>query len=292
MGRLDGQVAVITGGGSGIGRDTALTFLREGASVVIGDLNGTTLDETVQLAGQLGVGDQIAALQGNVTSEPDVEALIELAIEKFGRLDCIFNNAGVGGAMGSVTETLESEYDITMDILVKGVFFGMKHAARAMKKQGEGGSIISTSSVAGMGGGAGPHIYSAAKAAVANLTKSVAIELAADRIRVNAIAPGGILTPLLGSNDPEAREMMRNHLISVQPWPEAGEAQDIANVALFLASSDANFITGQTIIADGGLLAKGPALFSGITDVSGGGVAGVSLGNTGLEGTSRTVETD
>src|SRR4029453_5514010 len=189
-GRLDGKVAVITGGGSGIGRATALTFLREGATVVIGDLNEVSLGETAAPARGQGAGDRLASLRADGSAERDVAALVGLAVERFGGLDCMFNNAGVGGAFGPIGETLVEEGDFTFAVLVRGVFLGLKHASNRMATQGRGGSIINTASVAGLAGGAGPHAYSAAKAAVANLSRAVSAEVAAPPVRVHALAPG------------------------------------------------------------------------------------------------------
>ena len=257
-GKLEGRVAVITGGASGMGRSTALRFLDEGASVLIADLNEGTGKETLELAEKKKASARIRFIRTDVSREADVEAMVELAMTEFGRLDCMFNNAGLGGALGSLLETEVEDWDFTFDVLVRGVFLGIKHGARAMTATGLGGSIINTASVAGLSGGAGPAAYSAAKAAVINLTRAAALELAEHRIRVNAICPGGILTPLLhrGQN----AEQVKRRLESLQPWPEAGTGEHIAGAALFLASDDAAFVTGEALVVDGGLTAMGPAL--------------------------------
>ena len=161
MGRLDGKVAVITGGASGIGEATVRLFVEEGARCVIADLQD---DRGNALASDL--GGLAAYRRTDVTVEDDVKAAVTLAASKFGRLDCIFNNAGIVGTVGPIEDTPADEYDATMNVLLRGPFFGMKHAAPVMKSQGTGGSIISTASVAGVTGGDGPHIYSAAKAGV------------------------------------------------------------------------------------------------------------------------------
>jgi NAD(P)-dependent dehydrogenase (short-subunit alcohol dehydrogenase family) len=285
-GRLDGKVAIITGGGSGIGRAAALTFLRESARVVIGDLNEAGLAETVALARAQGHADRLAALRGDVSAELHVAGLVELAVERFQGLDCVFNNAGVGGAFGPIGETTAEEWDFTFAVLVRGVFLGIKHASNRMKAQGRGGSIINTASVAGIGGGAGPHAYSAAKAAVANLTRSVSTELAAHRVRVNAIAPGMIRTPLATGHREEAWDRL---VREKQPWPEPGLPQHIADTALFLAGEESRFITGQVIVVDGGLTAQGPDLFGHDESSRMLRKAGLNTGSTGLPGSVREV---
>ena len=163
-------------------------------------------------------------------------------------------------------------------MLLRSVFLGMKHAGRVMLEQGEGGSIISTASVAGLGGGAGPHCYSACKAGVVNLTRTVAAELAAFRIRVNAVAPGTIMTDLFHGGDPEGK---RAQVLDKQPWPEIGVPDDIAGAVLYLASEDARFVTGETLVVDGGQLAKGPELFSQKPDSTIFTVIGLNKGSTG-----------
>jgi NAD(P)-dependent dehydrogenase (short-subunit alcohol dehydrogenase family) len=252
--RLAGKVAVVTGGGNGIGRATALRFLDEGAAVVIADLNETTGRETIELAAQTGHAERICFVRGDVAQEADVQAAVDLAVSTFGRLDCIFNNAGSTGAFGPIDHVRVEDWDFTFAVLVRGVFLGVKHAAAVMKRQGQGGSIVNTASVAGLSGGDAPPAYSAAKAAVINLSRAAAVELAPHRIRVNAICPGGILTPLLHRGSPEA---MAELLIKLQPWPEAGRPEHIASAALFLASDDATFVTGHALVVDGGLTAMG-----------------------------------
>src|SRR3954469_3991800 len=241
-----------------MGLATAWRFLDEGAAVVVGDLNEGNGAAFVDEAAERGVGERVRFVRADVSEEADIEHLVGVATSSFGRLDVVFNNAGVGGAFGPVTEIEVDDWDYTFAVLCRGVFLGIKHGARAMQAVGEGGSIINTASVAGLSGGAGPLVYSAAKAAVVNLTRAAAIELAASGIRVNAICPGAILTPLaIGKGDPER---VATQMDSLQPWPEHGTGDDIAGVASFLASDDARFVTGEAIVVDGGLTAAGPSL--------------------------------
>ena len=275
-GRLDGRVAVITGGASGIGRATALRFLGEGARVVVGDLNADAgqalLDE---------VGDvPLRVRTTDVSDEAQVAALIGTAVEEFGHLDVLFNNAGIGGAFGPLVELDVEHWDRTFAVLTRSVFLGVKHGARAMIAQGGGGSIINTASVAGVAGGGGPPAYSAAKAAVISLTENAATELAAHRIRVNAICPGFIRTPLAVGRD---EEEIVARVAAVQPWPEIGAPEHVAAACLFLASDDARFVTGDSIPVDGGMLASGTRL-SGLVDArsSWNRYSGFAHGSTGL----------
>ena len=258
MGRLDDKVAVITGGASGIGEGTVRLFADEGARVVIADVQdrkGETLADS--LAGS-------AVYQHtDVSQEADVRRAVERAVDEYGALDCIFNNAGLGGVSGPIAEVPVDGYDETMGVLLRGVFLGIKHAATVMKRQGHG-SIISTASVAGLLAGYGPHVYSAAKAAVIHLTKSVAMELGEAGIRVNCICPGGIATPIFkgffGDEADEAAvvEMMTARLAEIAPIKRSGLPRDIANAALWLASDDASFVSGHALVVDGGLVAGRP----------------------------------
>lgn len=256
--RLEGKVAVITGGASGMGRASALSFLDAGARVVIADLNQKTAEETLDLASQQGHAKAIRFHRGDVSREDDIVAMIQSARDAFGRLDCMFNNAGLAGAMGPITSTSVEDWDRTQAVLLRSVFLGIKHAGLVMTELGSGGSIINTASTAGLGGGSGPAAYSAAKAGVVNLTRCAAIELAPARIRVNVIAPGGILTPLVPAATPED---MLQFMKGKQPWPDAGRSEDIAKAALFFASDESRFCTGACLTVDGGLLAWGPGLF-------------------------------
>ncbi len=277
MMKLSGRVAIVTGGASGMGRATVMRFLAEGAKVVVADLNEANGAETVAVAKANGYGADIAFLRCDVASEADVIALVADAVRRFGRLDIAYLNAGVGGAFGPIAETSVEDWDYTFAVLTRSVFLGMKHASGAMKKFGNGGVILATASIAGMVGGGGSHAYSAAKAAVISLIENVAAELGPHRIRVVGIAPGVISTPLLHRGKPErfAEQFKR------QPWPDRGAPEHIADVATFLCSDEARFITGETLKVDGGLLAQGVALWGTGKDSTFLKSAGVNRGTTG-----------
>jgi NAD(P)-dependent dehydrogenase (short-subunit alcohol dehydrogenase family) len=280
--RLQHKVAVITGGASGMGRATVQRFLHEGARVVVADYNAATGGELIETLAEEGYEESVSFLRTDVASEQDVANMLAHAVECFGALDILFNNAGVGGAVGPLTETSVEDWDYTFDVLAKGVFLGIKHAARIMRPAGRGGSIINTASIAGLSGDGGPLVYSAAKAAVINLTQSAAVELAGDRIRVNAICPGFIATPLAERGDPEGT---RRAFDTSQPWPEHGTSEHIAGAALFLASDDAEFVTGEKLVVDGGLTASGPELSRKFPKGSARNarVSGITRGSTGEE---------
>lgn len=278
--RLANRVAIITGGASGMGLASVNRFLEEGASVVIADFNEDTGQAAIAAAAANGFADQITFVRTDVANEADIAKLIDHTLHKFGKLDIMFNNAGVGGAIGPLTETTVESWDYTFDVLAKGVFLGIKHAAIAMRAAGNGGSIINTASIAGLSGDAGPLVYSAAKAAVISLTRSSAVELAADKIKVNAICPGFIVTPLADGGRPEATKA---NFTKSQPWPDYGRGEHIAGAAMFLASDDSEFVTGEEIVVDGGLTAAGPELSRKFPKTSGRNshVAGVTKGSTG-----------
>jgi NAD(P)-dependent dehydrogenase (short-subunit alcohol dehydrogenase family) len=254
MGRLEGKVAVITGGASGIGEGTVRLFASEGARVVIADVQDARGE---RLAEELGTSTSY--YHTDVSAEEEVRASIAHAVQKWGRLDVMFNNAGFGGVSGPIESTDMAAYDQTVGVLLRGVVLGMKYAAPVMKAQGTG-CIISTSSVAGVGIGFGPHVYSAAKAAVIQLTRSVANELGESGVRVNAICPGGIATPIFGKGmglDAEQADMtvelMKVRLAQGQPIRRSGLPQDIAEAAAWLASDAASFVTGHALVVDGGI---------------------------------------
>jgi NAD(P)-dependent dehydrogenase (short-subunit alcohol dehydrogenase family) len=253
MGRLDGKVAVITGATSGIGLRTAEVFVAEGAKIVIA---GRRVPEGEALASQLGA--VCIFRQTDVTVEDQTQALIALAVEKFGRIDCLFNNAGGPAQTGGI-EGLEVErFDAAMATLVRSVMLGMKHAAPYMKQQGSG-SIINNGSIAGrLAGYSSSLVYGAAKAAVSHLTKCVAMELGESNVRVNSISPGAIATGIFGkalglSTDAaeQTPAMLRDVYKTAQPIPRAGLPDDIAHAAVFLASDESSFVNGHDFVVDG-----------------------------------------
>jgi len=250
--RLEGKIAVITGAASGIGAATAKTYVEQGAKVVLGDIQD---DAGAVLAEALGGTEHAVFCHCNVTSEAEVQALVDTAVSTFGQIDVMFNCAGIVGAVGPMSTTPADEWKLTIDIMVNGVFYGMKHASRHMKEAGSG-SIISMSSTAGVMGGLGPHAYAAAKHAVVGMTKNLAAEMGSFGVRVNCIAPAGMATPMV------AEVITGNHqnlddtiaaLAEASPLKgRAGLAQDVANAALWLASDESGYTSGLTLTVDAG----------------------------------------
>jgi NAD(P)-dependent dehydrogenase (short-subunit alcohol dehydrogenase family) len=255
LARLTNKVALITGGASGIGEATVRLFVEEGASVIFTDIQtdrGSRLGKDI--------GERATFVPADVRREDDVRSTVNEAVTRFGRLDCLFNNAGLPGIGGRIEAIPVDGFDETIGVLLRGVFLGMKHAAPVMKRQGAG-SIISTASVAGLRSGLGPHVYSAAKAAVIQLTRTVAMELGESGIRVNCICPGGIATPIFGKAfglPPDRADatipLMKGVLEMMQPIKRAGLPEDIARAALWLASDESSFVNGHALVVDGGLI--------------------------------------
>jgi NAD(P)-dependent dehydrogenase (short-subunit alcohol dehydrogenase family) len=251
--RLDGKVAVITGAASGIGAATAKTYVEQGARVVLGDIQD---DAGESLAEALGGSGHAIFRHCNVTVEAEVEALVEAAVYEFGQIDIMFNCAGIVGAVGPMSTMPADEWKLTIDIMVHGVFYGMKHASRHMKQAGTG-SIISMSSTAGVMGGLGPHAYAAAKHAVVGMTKNLAAEVGSFGVRVNCIAPAGMATPMVAdvmTGDHQKLDETIAALAAVSPLKgRAGLAQDVANAALWLASDESGYTSGLTLTVDAGI---------------------------------------
>jgi NAD(P)-dependent dehydrogenase (short-subunit alcohol dehydrogenase family) len=255
MGRLNGKVAVITGATSGIGLRTAEIFIDEGARIVIA---GRRVPEGEALAERLGA--DCIFRQTDVTQEDQVRAMIALAVEEFGKIDCLFNNAGGPAQTGGIEALEVGRFDAAMATLVRSVMLGMKHAAPYMKKQGFG-SIINNGSIAGrLAGFSSSMAYGAAKAAVIHFTKCVAMELGESGVRVNSISPGAIATGIIGKAlglATEAAEktpaVMREVYKTVQPIPRAGLPDDIAHAAVFLASDESSFVNGHDLVVDGAI---------------------------------------
>jgi len=250
MGRLDGKVAIITGASSGIGEATTRLFVKEGAKVLLFARNEERSNKIVK-----DLGSDAQYFQGDVSKENDVKNAVDTAVESWGKLDCIFNNAGMGGVSGPIDKISEEGFDETVGVLLKGVLFGVKHAARVMKPQGFG-SIINCSSVAGLLVGASPVIYSSCKAAVNHLTRMAAGELGEYGIRVNSVCPGAILTRIFsrGADMPEGmKKELSNYFMNGQPIRRTGLPIDIAYAVLWLASDESRFVTGHPLVVDGGI---------------------------------------
>jgi NAD(P)-dependent dehydrogenase (short-subunit alcohol dehydrogenase family) len=256
MGQLDGKVAIITGATSGIGARTAEIFAEEGAKVV---LTGRRESEGQSVAATIGANALF--IRADATLEDDWRRVIEGTLQKFGRLDALFNNAGGPAPTGSITSIPVDGFDAAMALLVRSVMLGIKHAAPILMKQ-RSGSIINNGSIAGhQAGYSSSMVYGAAKAAVNHLSRCAAMELGEHNVRVNSISPGaiatGIIAKALGMEAGKAdkiAEQMAKFSAKVQPIPRAGITDDIANCAVFLASDKSSFINGIDIIVDGGLL--------------------------------------
>ncbi len=248
--RLQGKVAAITGAGSGIGRGTALRFAREGAAVVVADIDAEAANETV--AAIEAAGGRAVAVVGDVTRRADNAALVEAAVQRFGKLDIFFANAGIGMPFTPIEETDERLIDRLLTINVKGVILGVQAAVPALRTGG--GVILITASTAGHRPRPGLTVYNATKGALITLTKSLALELAPARIRVNCLSPVATDTPMLANEFMRGMDpaVARERFISTIPWGRLNTPEDVAAAALFLASDEADMITGVALEVDGG----------------------------------------
>ncbi|CAN7157159.1 glucose 1-dehydrogenase [Phenylobacterium sp. LjRoot164] len=256
--RLDGKVALITGGASGIGLGTVELFVAEGAQVVAADIQ----DEKGAMLEKRFPG-KVAYAHCDVTSEAEIEAALQKAKTEFGGLDILFNNAGISDRMTSIGEITADGWSWIFDILVRGPALGMKHAVPLMLERG-GGSIVNTASIAGLQAGFGPIAYSTAKAGVIHMSRVAAAQLSPQKIRVNAICPGLIATSIFGASFGLPREVadqmaarVAENAAAAQPVPKAGLPDDIAQAALYLASDAAAFVSGTHIVVDGGITVGG-----------------------------------
>jgi NAD(P)-dependent dehydrogenase (short-subunit alcohol dehydrogenase family) len=252
MGALDGKVAIVTGGSSGIGERIVELFVEQGAKVVVA---ARRQEEGAALEKRLGV----RFIRADVSNESEVKTMVDQTVKWFGRVDCLVNNAGVPSPMVSITEIDVPTIDQLLAVNVRGVLLGIKHVAPVMLAQ-NAGSIINIGSIAGLRGGVSGHIYSATKAAVQSITRSAGAELGEKGIRVNTISPGAIVTGIFAKNAgveaskaDRLTDVIKGAFATLQPIPRAGMPEDIAQAAVFLAGDGSSFINGQDIVVDGGM---------------------------------------
>src|ERR1700720_253780 len=250
---LEGKIALITGSGSGIGRVTALAFAREGATVVCADVSQEGGEATVAKIGEAGGKAEFA--KADVSDDAQVQALIARILKTHGRLDCAYNNAGIEGDVIDTHETSERNFDHVMAINVKGVWLCMKYEIRQMRKQGSG-AIVNTASVAGLSGFRSLPIYVASKHAVVGLTKSAALECAEVGVRINAVCPGPVDTPMMERITNNEGQPGRKDFEAFVPMRRYAVAQEIANAVLWLCSAQSSYVTGPTMRVDGGVAAS------------------------------------
>jgi NAD(P)-dependent dehydrogenase (short-subunit alcohol dehydrogenase family) len=248
---LEGKIALVTGGTSGIGRETAVLFAKAGAKVVVAGRREREGQETIELVRAAG-GDGLF-VKADVSKASDVETLIQKAVEGFGRLDVAFNNAGIEGAWGPVVRQTEEDFDRTMNINLKGAWLCLKYEIRQLLKQGGGGAIVNMASITGLVGSAGAAAYSASKHGVIGLTKSAALENAKSGIRINAVCPAFTETPMA---DRTLRlPAVHKYVLSCHPIGRLGRPAEIAEAVVWMCSDRASFMTGQSLVLDGGFLA-------------------------------------
>ena len=275
---------IVTGGASGIGKATVLAMLDRGDSVGVADLNEGAMAALLEERAEEAASGRLLTTRTDVSSEPDMEKAVNGFAEGFGGLDGIVNNAAIGGAFGRLVDLQVEDWDATFAVVTRGVFLGIKHTARVLIEQGQGGSIVSIGSAAGVVGDAGPQAYSAAKAAVIHMGRVFAAELAPHLIAVNTVNPGLIETPL----NPLGRSRTEEKFAAAQPWPEMGRPEHLAQAVLFFTDPATRFVTGEVLSVDGGLTAIGHRLGTQMgTNSLGHGVYGMNHGTTGREAVVR-----
>ena len=248
---LEGKVGLVTGGTSGIGRDTAVHFARSGVSVVVSGRRAKEGEETVELIRAAG-GDGIF-VKADVSKASEVESLVQQVVEKFGRLDVAFNNAGIEGVWVPIIKQSEEDFDRTVDINLKGVWLCLKYEIKQMIRQGGRGAIVNMASITGLVGSAGAAAYSASKHGVIGLTKSAALETARSGIRINAVCPGAIETGM--SDRLFGAPQVHKYVLSCHPVGRFGKPSEVAEAVVWMCSDRASFMTGQSLVLDGGFLA-------------------------------------
>ena len=245
-------VALVTGGSSGIGRATSLAFARERARVAIADLDPTGAAETARMIQDIGGNATVFEL--DVTKADDVASLVDRVVQTYGRLDCAFNNAGIGGMVAKTADYPEEEWDRILNVNLKSVWLCMKYEIPVMEKQGSG-AIVNTASIYGLAGAAGYIAYNAAKHGVVGITRTAALEYATAGIRINAVCPGYIRTPMTQPGI-DANPELERKMVSQTPMARLGRPEEIAGAVVWLCSDAASFVTGHTLTPDGGYMAQ------------------------------------
>ena len=258
-GRYDGRVGIITGGASGIGKATVIRMIREGGTVIVGDVNIVAGNILMEEARQNGYGEQCQFLSCDVVREKDIEQLTKYAEKEFGRLDLMVNNAAAGGAIGRLLDIKTDDWDATFQLVLNSVFWGTRAAAKTMIALRCPGSIVNVSSIAAIAPGCSIASYAAAKAAVNNMTQSAVLNLGHHGIRCNIVSPSAIITPFLAQGDDP--NLLDRAAVNSQPWPDVGRPEHVAAAILYLGSDQSKSVTGCILDVGGGAVASGPVLF-------------------------------